>query len=222
MPQQVARLIRATNLLDVEPRLALLTLNNQTDLTSTKSLKQALLDQKFPNPGIDLNRVHRRQDLPNLGSDSQVEHFSKLWQIKHPALRAIRLKLCHKNIFSNERRHRFGLSDSPFCTSCLLIETVEHQLFECANAQRLWLMYRNIAGQEISSFADLLLCSSSIELESLKSAIIKALIQINRSHSVPEKVIAQECAHFLRIEAIVNSPARTRLLNLVNKLNGIP
>ena len=199
-----------------------MTSDDQCELLSTKAIKQILIIKKYPNLAVDLNKIYRRQDLPNPGTDRFNELFFNIWKIKNPTLRALRLKVCYKNIYSNERRHRFGLSDSPFCTSCLLIETVEHQLFECANAQRLWLMYRNIAGQEISSFADLLLCSSSIELESLKSAIIKALIQINRSHSVPEKVIAQECAHFLRIEAIVNSPARTRLLNLVNKLNGIP
>ena len=221
LPMQVARLIRGSNILDVESTLALTYLSNQCDLLSTKFLKIALLEQKCPNLAVDLNKIYRRQNLPSIGTDSLVEHFNKLWQIKHPVLRAIRLKLCYKNVFSNERRFRFGISDSPLCSNCGQIETIEHQLFECPNAKRLWLMFKDIIGTEIVSFSKVLTCSLSVEAEILKASIIKALLQINRNHNVPTKTIAQECAYLIRIEAIVNLAKRSRLMVLVSKLNNV-
>ena len=180
---------------------------------------KSLLAQKWPNLAVDLNKIHRRQDLPICGSLEFGQIFSNLQRIKHPALRAVRLKLCFKNIFSNERRNRFGLTDSPLCASCQQVETVEHQAYECDNAQRLWSMYRTVTNKNVGSFKDLILCGSNLQAEILKSAIIKALIQVHRNDGVPLKVIARECAYFLMLEAVVNGSYEKALLELVGKLN---
>ena len=82
-------------------------------------------------------------------------------------------------------------------------------------------MFRTIAGTSVQSFRELILCDMSPELETLKVTIIKALIQVNRNHNVPDKVIAQECAYFLRIEAIANPSRETGILDLVAKLGRI-
>ena len=171
---------------------------------------------------VDLKKIYRRVDLPSPGTDRCIELFSNVWKLKHPALRALRLKLCYKNVYSNERRHRFGLTDSPLCAECQHEETVEHQIFECQNAKRLWAMYRNVTGSEIRTFGEVLLCSSLVEIEIVKSAIIKALIQIDRNHHTPVKVIAKECAHYVRLEAIANSTIRAKALALIDKLNAVP
>ena len=120
-------------------------------------------------------------------------------------------------------REGLGLDslDSPLCSNCGQIETIEHQLFECPNAKRLWLMFKDIIGTEIVSFSKVLTCSLSVEAEILKASIIKALLQINRNHNVPTKTIAQECAYLIRIEAIVNLAKRSRLMVLVSKLNNV-
>ena len=129
--------------------------------------------------------------------------------------------MCYKNIYSNERRHRFGLTDSNLCVGCGQIETVTHQLFECSNAVRLWNMFNGTSGTNVGSFQDLILGSDIIELEVIKAVIIKALIQINRNHNVPVRMIARECAYFLRIEAILNPSLATTILDLVTKLNNV-
>ena len=221
LPQQLARLIRASSLLDVETSFNLFTAHDQCELSSTKVIKRALLERKFPNLAVDLNKIHRRQDLPTPGSNEFAELFQNLCHLRQPVLKAIRLKVCYKNIYANERRFRFGLSDSPLCVGCGQDETVEHQLVVCANAARLWEMFKNITGIEIRSMKDLLSCSDTVEAEILKSAVIKALIQIDRNHQTPTRVVATRCAHFLRIEAFVNPTRRPSLLALIVKLNAL-
>ena len=221
LPQQLARLIRGGNLLNIEPKYSLVTSTDRCDLTSTKVIKQALTVHVQANQAVDLNKIHRRQDLPAGGSAEFADLYKNIWAIKQPALRAIRLKLCFKDVYSNERRHRFGISDSPLCSICGQVETVEHQLFDCDNAQRLWRMFENACGSSVQSFREVILCSDRIEVESLKSTIIKALIQIDRSHNLPVKAVAQSCAHFLRIEAIVNKSHEGPLLALINGLNRV-
>ena len=219
LPRQLARLIRSSSLLGVESKYLLVTPLQQCELTSTKVIKQALVEHRLRSPSLDLNKLFRRQDLPNPDSVDLSNSFKNLWSIKHPALRAIRLKLCHRNIFSNERRHRFGIADSPLCSGCGQIETIEHQIYECANAQNLWRMFKDVTGIDVQGFNDLLLCSTSTGPEILKSAIIKALIQISRNHGVPGRAVAQECAYFLRLEAVVNRSNQSCILDLISKLN---
>ena len=221
LPQRLASLVRSRDILDVEPKLSLITATDQCELSSTKSIKLVLSVKGRPPMAVDLNKIHNRQDFPAPGTDEFSSHFRNLCQIKQPALRAIRLKLCYKNIYANERRHRFGLADSPLCNGCNQIESVVHQIFECANAARLWRMYKDITGTEIGSFRDVVLCRDGIENEILKSAIIKTLIHINRNHTVPSRVVAAECAHFLRTEAFVNAAKSPDLMALVNKLANV-
>ena len=78
-----------------------------------------------------------------------------------------------------------------------------------------------IAGDSIRSFIDLIRCGPNLEVEIFKSTIIKALIQINRNHGTPGRVIAQECAYFMRIEAAMNPSKANNLLTLATKLGDI-
>ena len=83
--------------------------------------------------------------------------------MKTQVLQAQRIKVLHKNVYSNERRFRFGLSDSPSCNICSENEIVEHQLFFCQNARRLWFFYTQIFGDTLDDFFDVIRCSSSVE-----------------------------------------------------------
>ena len=223
LPQVISRLIRANSLSNSQSRFYLFTPNGEIegDSASSKVIKSVVMTLKLGNLSIDLNRIHRTGDLPNLESPELAQLFVHTWQIKNPALRAIKLKLCYKNIYSNERRHRFGLADSPLCVGCTQVESIAHQLVECDNAQRLWVMFRSITGENVQSLKDLILCSSSLENEILKIAIIKSLIQINRNHNVPTRVIALECAYFLRVEAIANSSKERALTLIISKLRDV-
>ena len=221
MPSNIARIVRNGNVINSQVQYSLITNNGSHDLmvASTKDIKQALMAMKFPDLTVDINNIHRRLDLPIPGTAEFSALFSGIWKIKNPALRAIRLKLCYKDIFSNERRHRFGIADSPECSVCNQIETVEHQLYECQNARRLWQMFQAVTGVGPRSFRDIFLYNSNSECEIVKSVIIKALIQIDRSKNSPDKAIASLCSHFLRIEAARKSMNERPCADLISKLN---
>lgn len=82
-------------------------------------------------------------------------------------------------------------------------------------------MFKSVTGQEIRAFKDIVLCSSIPHREVLKSAVVKALLLIDRNLQVPDRVVTSQCAHLLRIESIVNVAERGQIMSLVNKLNDI-
>ena len=75
------------------------------------------------------------------GLQQEQQNWFYLWKIRNPVLRSYRLKLMYKDIYCNERRARFNLCDSPNCPICGELETVTHQLFDCKNAKRMWVVY---------------------------------------------------------------------------------
>ena len=124
-------------------------------------------------------------------------------------MRAIRFKVLYKNVYSNERRFRFGLADSPECGSCNAIESVEHQLYSCQNAKRLWTLYSQIFGQNVGDFHDVITCNGTLEQEIVKSVLIKLLIQIDRSTFLDLSAVKKNIIHFLMLEvAVLGDEAR--------------
>ena len=92
---------------------------------------------------------------------------------------------------------------SPDCTICGQVESVTHQLLECANARNLWGMYTRITGKAISCMVDVIACTEALETEIIKSIIIKRLIQIDRSTGFTIEALKNEIRHYFRLEACV-------------------
>ena len=53
--------------------------------------------------------------------DTDVERitWSNIWKIKNPRVGSIRLKVLYKDVFSNERPTRLGISNSNKCIVCV-------------------------------------------------------------------------------------------------------
>jgi hypothetical protein len=60
--------------------------------------------------------------------------LSKLRSVRH---RNILLRVAHGDIYSNERKFRYKLTDSPNC-DCGAIETTEHKLMHCERSKDIW------------------------------------------------------------------------------------
>ena len=174
---------------------------------------------------LDISKIYKKPEWgplplpPQQDPDQSTNPFLNLWNIKHPTLRGYRYKVMVKDVFSNERRFRFQLSESPFCCHCLAVETVEHQLLECANAQRMWQLYAALTGVDITITQDIILCSPNITHEVLKSVIIKRLLQIDRSVNQNDKSIVAECLFYLNLELLacskINLPQSHPLFTLI-------
>ena len=222
IPAAIANLIRNNSLVPATANTVWLTTSTISALEaqSSKSIRQSLLMSKYPNIGVNIEKIYKRADWPPPGIVFK-ESFANLWKIKNPALRAVRLKVTYKDVFSNERRHRFGLTNSAACEICSAIESVEHQLFACANANRMWSLFQRMTGASVASLLDVLLCTLKVEHEIVKSVLVKALIQIDRSKNITDRMLIVECVHYLKVEATVNSSRATQIMQFVELLQNI-
>ena len=219
LPSHTANLIRMNCLVQSPKKILWL---GDTDLvqinaTSSKAIRLSVLNCKFQSLEVKLEKVYKRLDWPPPGID-QHQLFRNIWKIKNPILRAIRLKLIYKDVFSNERRFRFNMTDSPECQLCGQIESVEHQLFTCANASRIWDLYGRLTGEQVSSLFEVIACSHVKENEIIKSVLIKALVQIDRSRDKVDRQINADCIHYLGIEARSQPKQENIYIAAINKI----
>ena len=222
LPKAIATLIRSGSLIQVPTKIVWFSSESITsgESASTRFIKLALLAVRFPNMGVKLEAVYKRADWPPPGTE-YVSTFKHLWSIKNPTLRACRLKIIYKDVFSNERRHRFRLSDSPLCDICGQIESVEHQLFLCRNAVRIWNLYFRITGIRIGSLFEVLCCSGNMAHEIVKSTLIKCLIQINRSSNRSDRELIMDCSHNVGLELKVKGNFSVNLLQIASNLRAL-
>jgi hypothetical protein len=83
--------------------------------------------------GLDINETERKAS------------FGKTYKcIKNPILRAIRLKIWHKDVYSKDRLYRRGIIEDNLCDKCKQIEYVEHQLWGCAEVKKKWNVYNSL------------------------------------------------------------------------------
>ena len=67
---------------------------------------------------------------------SWTRRMKKLTSTRH---RNLLLRVAHGDIFSNERLHRFGLTDEPKCLNCPEpVESILHRIIECPLARQAW------------------------------------------------------------------------------------
>ncbi len=181
-----------------------------------RQIKLDLAEKRLGSLKVDTKMIYK---MPHLNVDRKS--VSNIWSIKNPALRNVRLKVLYKDIFSNERRFRFGLADSPECAICQAPESVEHQLLTCPNAQAFWNYYYQFTLQRVQSLEDIISTSQSTAIEIVKSAILRKLIQIDRSSGQPINVVQQECLYYLRLETIVNQRKKGELQALMDTINAV-
>ena len=221
IPSPFSNLIRANHLQPAPVKIPWLSEEAivSADRLTTKSLRNALLSKKFPNLSVDIKQIYKRADWPPPGRLNDYEStLVNLWKIRNPTLRSVRFKILYKDVYCNERRFRFGLSNSPMCAICGQVETIEHHLYSCRNATRLWNLYQRLTGQSVDSMFEVLMCSNSTAHEIIKSIILKALIQIDRSKDRTDREIISQCLFFLKIEARVNNKISTNLMNFARTI----
>ena len=201
LPKPIAALIRTGALIHLPMKLVWFNAESISvcESVSTKLIRLSLLITRWPDIGVKVEKIYKRADWPPPGANCE-SMFKNIWQIGNPSLRASRLKVIYKDVFSNERRFRFLLADSPMCEICGQVETVEHQLFSCRNAMKVWELYHRLTNSRIHSLYEVLDCSKDIGKEVVKSTMIKSLLQINRSSTKSERELVLECLYYVGVE----------------------
>ena len=216
LPTSIRLLLRSGSLVDSQFSIVVAIDNDcwsNVDQIKSALLRRRLFELKNGTFTVRAKAVYKQ---PLWQEPDGWQH--QIWKIRNPHLRGYRLKLLYKDIFSNERRYRFNLSDSPNCPVCGQVETVVHQLFDCPNAQRLWDIYRRITNSTIGGMLDIIMCCERSEVEIIKTVIIKHLIQINRSVGINSDSLKKEIAHFFRLEACTSKKYEQFWLRCIQSL----
>ena len=87
---------------------------------SSKSLQELL--KKSLNKSKEFS-INSKYDLLCEGMLEEKRTWFNLWKISNPILRSCRLKIIYKDVFCQQRRFKFGLTDSPLCE---VQETITH------------------------------------------------------------------------------------------------
>ena len=93
------------------------------DFRTSRSKKSPILNLKL---GVILTQSE---------SMSWGLRLTKLTSAKH---RNTILRVSHGDVYTQEKLHRFGLSDSDKCPRCDQVETLRHKILECDYARRIW------------------------------------------------------------------------------------
>ena len=48
------------------------------------------------------------------------------------------MRVAHGDVYTNERKFRFGLIDDPKCARCQHVETLKHKFYECLYVKKIW------------------------------------------------------------------------------------
>ena len=110
------------------------------------------------------------------------------------------------------------MADSPHCDVCGHVETVEHHLVLCRNAQRVWTLYNQVTGESVTSLFDVISFSRNKGNEIIKSTLLKALIQIDRSKDSNGRELLAKCVFFLTIEARASATSSNLYLDCARRL----
>jgi hypothetical protein len=165
---------------------------------SSQKVQRIFMGAKRAFEPVNLSKIYK-----DPGMNSSHDWCSNLWLIKSPILRSIRLKIMYKNVYSNERRFRFGLTNSPNCQICGQVETVHHQLYDCRNANALRQMVFDSYNLAFENLETIIIPGRNTQDEIIKSVLLKMLIQIDRSAGISEGEFKSLVNYYERIEQIV-------------------
>ena len=61
--------------------------------------------------------------------------LNKITSTKH---KNVLLRIAHGEVYTQEKLHRFGLTESPLCPRCGMIEDLQHKFIECQYVKKIW------------------------------------------------------------------------------------
>ena len=77
--------------------------------------------------------------LPFLESSNWDEIFERISLItKEPALQTFQYKVINRIVNCRYNLYKWKIIDSPLCTYCSTVDTIEHHLFSCRSTLKFW------------------------------------------------------------------------------------
>jgi hypothetical protein len=176
-----------------------------------------------------LKRIYGAVVPYNLEERLQIEvespqyTFVNLYKkILDPALRHLRFRILHNDIFTHKKMFKLSMSNSEQCPNCNAAETLQHQLFDCEGPQALWRMFNKLVSDfgrrdlRVQSFPEAINVQSNSNsvVETMKSVVLKCCIQMERPTIASDIVL-------LRILLKIATSEITALKKRKRHLNGV-
>ena len=93
------------------------------EIRETRTTYKSIRDFKI---GMNLTEVECRSWGLKLNKITSTKHKNVL------------LRIAHGEVYTQEKLHRFGLTESPLCPRCGMIEDLQHKFIECQYVKKIW------------------------------------------------------------------------------------
>jgi hypothetical protein len=173
--------------------------NNNTKNLKVATIKDLQLLLKKVNNKIAIPDYNKKFGLNIQEKDIKASINKTYRNLKNPTLRSLRHRLWHNDIFCGLKMKKFNMTDSDTCERCSEIETTQHQLYECREAQKMWEFFNRcmtdikIGICKVTCFSDIVFSTKHDNpiTDLMKTVIIKLNIQITRP-KISEDCLKQE------------------------------
>jgi hypothetical protein len=120
-----------------------------------------------------------------MNEDTKIAFYSKIKKLTNIANKTKLLRLIHGDVYTAERRQRFGMSDTDRCRRCFEQETIIHLLQECPYSKEVF-RHLNINHTELENIIGTTLSSQELEI---RTELIIALAF--RLQTMPPEVLVR-------------------------------
>ena len=159
-------------------------------------------------------------DQGNFPTHNPFVHLRRY--IKMPRDRFFKFRILHGDVFCNERRFKFKMSDSPCCEFCGELESVKHLIWNCNRSRSCWEYFNQLTsqynGSAYATYETVTLGSSEPNkvLEEIVLMILRMIISIDRTNAIEQDQIKKAIKNKYSLEKLVCNN-NTKLTNLEHK-----
>ena len=157
---------------------------------TVKSIRTVLLETSIPPIHAYVHKLEL--DIGSITHNPfiQLRHF-----IKVPRDRFFKYRILHGDVFCNDRKYRFRMSDSPNCEFCGEVENVKHLVWTCQRSRDCWEYFNRItAGHGEGNYATYeTVVMGAVKpvrvLEEIVVLILRLIMTKDRSNSIEQVAI---------------------------------
>ena len=116
------------------------TLLTNEDIFEFQGTPLGKLGRKFFYKATNITEEPASVDFWNKKYDIDIcrHHWQLIHSLKESRLKALAWKIIHNIYPTNVSLHKMKLSDTPLCTTCNEMETIDHFFYHCKNVNNLW------------------------------------------------------------------------------------
>ena len=132
-------------------------------------------------------------------------NVTKLTSVKH---RNMLLKVAHGDVYTNLKKFKFRMNDTPRCQQCGQIETLTHKILDCGYAAQIWrhvlrltesIRLTNSPNEDISNKIMGMVSGTNVYLLTIHAEILTRIhyLQHNPDFTLHPKIMVRQSLNYL-------------------------